>query len=100
MSPVDPVSLASPIGPAVDPDALAEVAEHALRELSELAPAAAGEVEAQVHVGGHRHALTRFANSRIHQNIESESVAVTLKVALGGRVAAASTSRTDGDGLA
>ena len=95
---MSPTSPTSPIGPAVDPGALAEVAEQALRELSDHAPAAAGEVEAQVHVGGKRHALTRFANSRIHQNIESEIVAVTLKVALGGRVAAASTSRTDRPG--
>lgn len=90
----------SGIDAALEPDALAEVAEHALDALSARAPAGAGVVEAQVHVGGQRHALTRFANSRIHQNLESETVAVTLKVAVGGRVAAASTTRTDRDGLA
>lgn len=45
-------------------------------------------------------ALTRFANSSIHQNVTEESARVFLRLAVGGRVAAASTNRADGEGLA
>jgi predicted Zn-dependent protease len=44
--------------------------------------------------------LTRFANSRIHQNVTEEVSSVVVTVALdGGRVARASTTRVDDDGL-
>jgi predicted Zn-dependent protease len=55
------------------------------------------EAQAMAHVG--RRALTRFANSFIHQNVAEDSTAVTLKVAAGGRVASVSTTRVDRDGL-
>src|SRR4029453_2381446 len=44
--------------------------------------------------------LTRFANSRIHQNVTEELRSVRLTVAGGGRVARATTARPDDDGLA
>jgi predicted Zn-dependent protease len=45
--------------------------------------------------------LTRFANSRIHQNVTEDLRSVRLAVAVGGgRMARASTTRTDADGLA
>jgi predicted Zn-dependent protease len=62
--------------------------------------------EAQVTSQQGRPALTRFANSFIHQNVGEAGVSVNLKVALpagadgGCRVAAASTTRTDDTGLA
>jgi predicted Zn-dependent protease len=57
--------------------------------------------EAQVSASQSRPALTRFANSFIHQNVGEAGVSVSLKVALpDGRVAAASTTRADTDGLA
>ena len=62
--------------------------------------------EAQVTAHRGRPALTRFANSFIHQNVGEAGVSVNLKVALpasadgGWRVAAASTTRVDSDGLA
>jgi predicted Zn-dependent protease len=55
--------------------------------------------EAQVTVGRGPSALTRFANSFIHQNVGEEVFSVSLKVAVGQRVASGSTSRTDRDGL-
>ncbi|HVW32412.1 MAG TPA: TldD/PmbA family protein, partial [Acidimicrobiia bacterium] len=56
--------------------------------------------QAQVTAQRGRPALTRFANSFIHQNVGEAGVSVNLKVALpDGRVAAASTTRADGDGL-
>jgi len=59
-----------------------------------------GRAEAQVTVQRSRPALTRFANSFIHQNVAEAGTSVHLKLALpDGRVAAASTTRVDGDGL-
>lgn len=44
-------------------------------------------------------ALTRFANSAIHQNVAEERLAVSLKLAAGSRVASGSTTRADREGL-
>ncbi|MPY94735.1 MAG: TldD/PmbA family protein [Acidimicrobiia bacterium] len=56
--------------------------------------------EALVRVDAASHALTRFANSRIHQNVADERVSVSVLVADGARNAGASTNRTDGEALA
>lgn len=51
--------------------------------------------------GQGRRALTRFANSRIHQNVDGDDDQVRLHVVVaGGRSAQATTTRVDGDGLA
>ncbi|MGH8997841.1 MAG: TldD/PmbA family protein [Acidimicrobiia bacterium] len=55
--------------------------------------------EAQVTATSGRHSLTRFANSFIHQNVAEEVRHVSLKIAAGGRVASATTTRTDASGL-
>ncbi|HEY3240325.1 MAG TPA: metallopeptidase TldD-related protein [Acidimicrobiia bacterium] len=55
--------------------------------------------EAQVTARRGRAALTRFANSFIHQNVGEDGVSVTLKVAAAGRVASSATTRVDDDGL-
>ena len=44
-------------------------------------------------------ALTRFANSYIHQNVAEEGTSMVVKVAVEHRVATSSTTRTDDDGL-
>ena len=49
---------------------------------------AAAEAEATVRTG--THALTRFANGFIHQNVAEEMSHVLLRVSIGGRVAASS----------
>jgi predicted Zn-dependent protease len=47
-----------------------------------------------------RSALTRFANSRIHQNMDGDDDHVRVRVVVdGGRVAQATTTRVDQDGL-
>ena len=56
---------------------------------------AAGAGEAEVLVMREDGALTRFANSEIHQNVAQRDVAVNLRVVLGKRVAVASSGRTD-----
>lgn len=45
-------------------------------------------------------ALTRFANSVIHQNVAEDASSVFVKVIVDGRYASASTTQTDGDALA
>lgn len=76
---------------AHDALALAERAlAHAMRE-------GAGEAEALVMAEDA--ALTRFANSQIHQNVSETNVTVNLRVAVGKRVGVASSGRTDEEGL-
>ncbi|MEJ7696388.1 MAG: TldD/PmbA family protein [Candidatus Limnocylindrales bacterium] len=44
-------------------------------------------------------ALTRFANSQIHQNVAETNVTVNLRFVVGKRVGVASSDRTDDEGL-
>ncbi len=60
----------------------------------------AGADEAEVHLGGGRSALTRFANNEIHQNVASEVVEVALRVSVGKRTARTSTTKLDAAGVA
>lgn len=55
------------------------------------------EAEAACATG--RSALTRFANSSIHQNVANDYVWARVRVAVGGRVASASTDRPTEEGL-
>jgi predicted Zn-dependent protease len=57
-----------------------------------------GEAEAACSSG--RSALTRFANSFIHQNVADDYVWARVRVSVGGRVASASTDRPTEEGLA
>jgi PmbA protein len=58
-----------------------------------------GATEAEVLVIADDSALTRFANSEIHQNVAETSVNVNLRFAAGRRIGVASTGRTDDEGL-
>jgi predicted Zn-dependent protease len=49
--------------------------------------------DAEASVSVHRHALTRFANSFIHQNVGDQGATVRLRVAAEGRVSALSGNR-------
>ena len=55
--------------------------------------------EAEVFVETTTLALTRFANSMIHQNVEEETTTVRLTLHLDGRTVAASTTVTGGGAL-
>jgi predicted Zn-dependent protease len=74
-------------------DAL-ELAERALDEAMR-----DGATEAEALVIGEDAALTRFANSQIHQNVAETNVTVNLRVVIGKRVGVASSGRTDSEGL-
>ncbi len=56
--------------------------------------------EAEVLASTGNLALTRFANSFIHQNVAEEGEAVSLRVAIDGRVASSKTTATGDDALA
>ncbi len=76
---------------AQDAVGLAERAlDHALRE---------GTTEAEALVTREDAALTRFANSQIHQNVAETNVTVNLRFVVGKRVGVASSDRTDDEGL-
>ena len=60
----------------------------------------AGATEAEVLVAAEDSALTRFANSEIHQNVAETNATVNLRFVLGNRIAVTSTGRTDAAGIA
>ncbi len=71
-------------------------------ELAEAALAAAmrdGVTEAEALVMAEDSALTRFANSEIHQNVAETNSVVNLRVVIGKRIGVASSGRTDAEGL-
>ena len=51
--------------------------------------------ETEVILSSGAHALTRFANNTIHQNVAEESAALSVRVVMGGRTARASTNKLD-----
>ncbi len=58
-----------------------------------------GASESEALVMAEDAALTRFANSQIHQNVAETNVTINLRFVVGKRVAVASTDRTDEEGL-
>ncbi len=73
-----------------------ELAAQVLERVQAAEPAA----EVEVAVDRHRLALTRFANSVIHQNVAEDVVTVRTRVHLDGRTASAATTVSGEDGLA
>jgi PmbA protein len=70
-------------------------------ELIDRALALCGDADgAEVALGGGELALTRFANSEIHQNVQEERIEVSVRAVVGKHTARASTSRLDDRGLA
>ena len=59
----------------------------------------AGATEAEVLVMAGDAALTRFANSQIHQNVAETTVGLNLRFVAGKRIGVASSDRTDDEGL-
>ncbi len=55
--------------------------------------------EAEALVMAEDSALTRFANSEIHQNVAETNSVVNLRVVIGKRIGVASSGRTDAEGL-
>jgi predicted Zn-dependent protease len=78
-----PIPTGAPAGAAGAPPSTAD-------QVLELIRARAGSAEAEVVVTSGVSALTRFANSFIHQNVAEETSHVLLRVAIDGHVASVS----------
>ncbi|HET6949270.1 MAG TPA: metallopeptidase TldD-related protein [Acidimicrobiales bacterium] len=83
----------------VDP-AVPDPADRAAEACERLLALVAGRADAVADASVGTSSLTRFANSRIHQNVTEERQEVVLTVAVEGRTARAATNRLDADGLA
>jgi predicted Zn-dependent protease len=77
-----------------DPEEALRLAEKVIHAAEK---AGAGEAEALVVTG--ESALTRFANSEIHQNVASAEVFVNLRFVDGRRVGVTSSGRSDDEGI-
>jgi PmbA protein len=55
--------------------------------------------ETEAWLGGGAHALTRFAENMIHQNVADRSLSLTVRAAFGKKTARADTNRLDEDGI-
>jgi predicted Zn-dependent protease len=75
--------------------------EEALRLAERVVGAArdAGATDAEALVVAGESALTRFANSEIHQNVASAEVYVNLRFVRGNRIGVANTGRMDDEGV-
>lgn len=72
------------------------------REIFEAAASAAqllGVRDLEVMVGAGTHALTRFANNTIHQNVAERSGYLSVRALIDKRTARASTNRLDAEGI-
>ncbi|MBS2538275.1 TldD/PmbA family protein [Catenulispora sp. NF23] len=74
--------------------------ETAERVLEAARTAVGGSADVDVTVEHEHLALTRFANSYIHQNVASDTDTVTLRIHADGRTAVNATTVTDDAGLA
>ncbi len=61
--------------------------------------AAEGATQAEALITADDSALTRFANSEIHQNVAETNAQLNLRFVIGKRVGVASTGRLDAEGL-
>jgi predicted Zn-dependent protease len=77
-----------------DPAAVLALAEDVLERALRI-----GATEAEVLVMAGDAALTRFANSEIHQNVAERSLTVSLRHVVGKRIAVVSTGKVDAAGL-
>jgi len=55
--------------------------------------------ETEVDVSAGTDALTRFANNTIHQNVAEHTLGISVRAAMDGRTARASTNKTDDESL-
>jgi predicted Zn-dependent protease len=78
----------------VDPADRLAIAEAALAHAER-----AGATEAEVLLTADDSALTRFANSEIHQSVAETSIALNLRFVVGRRIAVVTTDRIDDEGL-
>ena len=78
---------------------LSEARSKAIFEQVADAARAHGVSDVEAIVAGGSHALTRFANNAIHQNVAERSVHLSVRPVIDGRTARASTNRLDTQGI-
>ncbi len=71
----------------------------AIFEQAAAAARALGVTELEAMLAGEEASLTRFANNAIHQNVSERTVHLSVRPAIGGRTARASTNRLDSEGI-
>lgn len=73
--------------------------EDRARKLARIALEHSSADQTEVSISSGKSALTRFANSYIHQNMASSDAGVQVRAVIGKKIAAASTNRVDEDGI-
>jgi predicted Zn-dependent protease len=68
-------------------------------EIFELVRNASTADEVEVLIAGGHHALTRFANNAIHQNVADENYMVSIRPVMGRKTARATTNKIDPESL-
>src|SRR5207247_6126436 len=70
-----------------------------IREIFESVRKHSSADDVELTVSGGRHALTRFANNTIHQNVAEENYMVSVRTQMSGRTARATTNKLDRESL-
>ena len=73
--------------------------EERCNEIFETVSRAAEADEVEVLIAGGHHALTRFANNTIHQNVADENYNISIRAVIGKRTARATTNKLDPESL-
>ncbi len=75
------------------------ITEEKANEIFEIVSKAAEADEVELLIAGGHHALTRFANNTIHQNVADENYVVSIRTVIGKKTARATTNKLDPDSL-
>ncbi len=87
-------------GPDVCVEKLALLSESQAKRLCDRVIDMAGKRQVEVLVEASEHALTRFADNAIHQNVAQSDAGLSIRMLIGKRVGRASTNRTDDRAIA
>jgi len=86
-------------GNAVETDLLTRKQCQDALDIAQRAARSQGVEDVELLISGSSHALTRFANNTIHQNVAEQGRHVSVRVVAGQRTARASTNRFDRDSI-
>ncbi|MBZ5645974.1 MAG: TldD/PmbA family protein [Acidobacteriia bacterium] len=73
--------------------------EERANDIFEIVSRASEADEIEVLIAGGHHALTRFANNTIHQNVADENYVVSVRTVIGKKTARATTNKLDPESL-
>ena len=75
-------------------------AQAELRRIAERVLALSEADETEVTIEAESEALTRFANNTIHQHVDEQGLAISIRAVVDGRTARATTNKSDDESLA